>query len=432
MLRNYVKIALKVFWRHKFLTAVNLFGICFTLAALMVAAAFIDQEVGPVPPEVHANRTLHLGWLFVKYSDEETFSSIRMPSYAFLDRYARRLKSAEKVTLFSEGMSRAVHGGAEESGVTVRLTDGAFWEVFRFDFLHGRPYTAAEIESGDRVAVIRAEFSRRLFGTRAAVGRSVTIDRRSYRVVGVVADYLFRRRTLADVWLPVTTAPPETWRTYKLGGDFKAAVLARRPGDMQRIRAEWAALVKQVEPPPDERLPFSGLSAPLLTTLEDWARESEGNWASAYETAQGTEEAEEAAAAKLRWRLLSVGGYMLLFMILPALHLVNLSIGRIEERTSEIGVRKSFGASTRTLVGQFVAENVLLTLMGGALCLAWCWGFLALAVVVMGTQIDAGVLARTFLYGLLLALVFGVLSGAYPAWRMARLHPVQALTGRES
>lgn len=431
MLRNYVKIALKVFWRHKFLTAVNLFGICFTLAALMVAAAFIDQEVGPVPPEVHANRTLHLGWLFVKYPDEETFRSTRRPGYAFLDRYARRLKSAEKVTLFSDRMSKAVHGGAEQSGVTVRLTDGAFWEVFRFDFLHGRPYTAAEIESGDRVAVIRAEFSRRLFGTRAAVDRSVIIDRQSYRVVGVVADYLFRERTLADAWVPVTTAPPEAWRTYKLGGNFMAAMLARRPGDMRRIRAEWAALVKQVEPPPDERLPFTGLSAPLLTTLEDWARESEGNWTSAYETAQSTEEAEEAAAARLRWRLLAVGGYMLLFMILPALHLVNLSIGRIEERTSEIGVRKSFGASTHTLVGQFVAENVLLTLMGGSLCLAWCWSVLALGVVVMGTQIDAGVLARTFLYGLLLALAFGVLSGAYPAWRMARLHPVQALTGRD-
>ena len=57
---------------------------------------------------------------------------------------------------------------------------------------------------------------------------------------------------------------------------------------------------------------------------------------------------------------------MLLFMLLPTLHLVNLNIGRIEERTSEIGVRKSFGASARTLVGQFVAENVLLTLVGAA------------------------------------------------------------------
>ena len=63
MLKNYIKIALKVFWRHKFFTAVNLFGICFTLVVLMVAVTFFDQEVGPVPPEVNSGRTLHLSRL---------------------------------------------------------------------------------------------------------------------------------------------------------------------------------------------------------------------------------------------------------------------------------------------------------------------------------------------------------------------------------
>ena len=53
----------------------------------------------------------------------------------------------------------------------------------------------------------------------------------------------------------------------------------------------------------------------------------------------------------------------LLFMLLPALHLINLNVSRIMERASEIGVRKTFGASSRSLVGQFVVENVLLTLM---------------------------------------------------------------------
>ena len=101
-------------------------------------------------------------------------------------------------------------------------------------------------------------------------------------------------------------------------------------------------------------------------------------------------------------------------------------MGRIEERTSEIGVRKSFGASTRTLVGQFVAENVLLTLLGAAVSLPLSWGILALD---QNVHLDVGVLIRTYFYGFLLTLFFGLLSGAYPAWRMARLHPVRALTG---
>ena len=53
-------------------------------------------------------------------------------------------------------------------------------------------------------------------------------------------------------------------------------------------------------------------------------------------------------------------------MLLPTLNLVNINISRIMERASEIGVRKAFGASSRTLVGQFVVENIILTLVGGA------------------------------------------------------------------
>ena len=433
MLRNYIKIALKVFWRHKFLTAVNLFGICFTLVVLMVAAASIDQEVGPVPPEVHSDRTLYLDWLFPRYaaagSSPGRVTMVR-PSYAFLDRYVRSLVTAEKVTVFSHTDSRGVQGGAEESSVQVMLTDEAFWEVFRFDYRQGRPYGIDEVASGARVAVIRAGFGRGFFGSEEAVGNSVLLDGQEYRVVGVVTDvrqtYSYRERGMrihADVWVPVTTAPPEDWYTYKLPGKFRAAVLARRPEDKGRIQAEFATVLTQVESPPGGRAPLVGLSAPLVTKLEEWALR--GGWKRDY---RSSVDGRRVVADHLRRRLLAFGGYMLLFMLLPALHLVNINMGRIEERTSEIGVRKSFGASTRTLVGQFVAENVLLTLLGAAVSLPLSWGILALD---QNAHLDVGVLIRTYFYGFLLTLLFGLLSGAYPAWRMARLHPVRALTGGE-
>ena len=430
MLRNYLKVALKVFWRHKFFTAVNLFGICFTLVVLMVAAAFIDQQVGPVPPEVHAGRTLHLGFLLVERgTGDQTFQGIHQPSYAFLDRYVRPLETAEQVTVFSEHNYWGLQGGAGEVRANVTTTDAAFWEVFGFDFRRGRPYTAAEVEAGDRVAVIRAGFCRRVFGSEAVEGREVPIGGRSYRVVGVVADPS-RMRSFADIWVPLTTDRSQDWRTYKLDGEFRAAVLARRPGDVGRIRAEFAAVLTQVEPPPDEDGSLRGVSAPLLTTLEEWARDNKPQgWIDDYKEG----DPQLAAVARLRTWLLTLAGCALLFMLLPAVHLVNLNMGRMEERTSEIGVRKSFGASTRILVGQFVSENVLLTLMGAAVSLPLSWGILALleGVVVGSLHVDVGVLARTFIYGLLLALFFGAASGAWPAWKMARLHPVRALTGRE-
>ena len=62
-----------------------------------------------------------------------------------------------------------------------------------------------------------------------------------------------------------------------------------------------------------------------------------------------------------------IGMVALLFMLLPVVSLVNINTTRILERASEIGVRKAFGGSSLTLVGQFVVENVILTLLGGAL-----------------------------------------------------------------
>ena len=53
--------------------------------------------------------------------------------------------------------------------------------------------------------------------------------------------------------------------------------------------------------------------------------------------------------------------FILFFMLLPTLNLVNINISRIMERSSEIGVRKAFGASSKTLVWQFITENIILT-----------------------------------------------------------------------
>ena len=95
-----------------------------------------------------------------------------------------------------------------------------------------------------------------------------------------------------------------------------------------------------------------------------------------------------------------LGLLALLFMALPALNLVNLSLSRILERASEIGVRKAFGASSRTLVGQFLVENVILTLLGSLI------GLILTAVVLriiaasdLIPYANMSINFRAFLYG---------------------------------
>ncbi len=119
-----------------------------------------------------------------------------------------------------------------------------------------------------------------------------------------------------------------------------------------------------------------------------------------------------------------------LFMMLPAMNLVNININRIIERYSEIGIRKSFGASSITLVGQFIVENIILTLIGGFIGLI-------LTLIVLSIFNVSNIIPyahfvmnfRIFGYAILITLLFGLISGVYPAWRMSRLNPVQALQG---
>jgi putative ABC transport system permease protein len=123
-------------------------------------------------------------------------------------------------------------------------------------------------------------------------------------------------------------------------------------------------------------------------------------------------------------------GLALLFMSLPALNLVNINLSRIMDRSSEIGVRKAFGATSNTLVGQFLIENIFLTLLGGLLGLVLAYvalHFISDSNFIPYAQFTLNL--RVFAWALLATVFFGVLSGVYPAFKMSRVQPIQALKG---
>ena len=97
------------------------------------------------------------------------------------------LTQAEKVSI-STGFwgSEVTYRNGVKIETAFKYTDGAFWEIFEFDFLAGRPYTAKEVEEGQRVVVINEETRRIFFGGEQAVGKYIEFKGRPFRVVGVV------------------------------------------------------------------------------------------------------------------------------------------------------------------------------------------------------------------------------------------------------
>jgi putative ABC transport system permease protein len=412
MLRNYLKLAWKVLLRRKFFTFISLFGISFTLLVLMVTTAVLDHVFAPHEVEPHADRTLYVSSVSMTGPNRSWGSG---PGYRLLDRHVRTLPDVERVSVTTRPNRIPIYHQGEKMQCFFRYTDGEFWRIMNLSFVEGGPFTAEDDENGSRVAVINETTRERLFGGDSALGRSLDIEGRSFRIVGVVQDVpLIRMMTFSEIWAPIGTIKGDAYRRA-LMGDFTGIILARDRADFPAIKAEFLARLDRMElPDPDT---FDKITSSADTIFESWAR--------------GIFNKDDEDADYSLWLRGIMLGTMLLFMLLPTLNLVNINLSRILERSSEIGVRKAFGASSRTLVGQFVMENVLLTLLGGALALVLSW--ITLAALGSSGVIPYGEFhlnVRIFFYGLLLAVFFGVFSGVYPAWRMSRLHPAEALRGR--
>jgi len=414
-----LKIAFRSITRRKFFTFVSLFGITFTLLVLLVAAAFLDHSVGPHAPESSGRRTLYL--TNTRMAGEH---SIRTSDagYGFLDQEVRGLPGAERVSLFTMPENAVSYVDGRKIKSRLKRVDGAFWSILDMHFLEGAPFTDEDDREARPVAVINATTRDRFFGGASALGRTMEIGGQRLRVVGVVEDVSsLRLMTCADVYAPIGTIPGEAWR-HEAQGNFGALILARSPSDFKALQAELRSRVKRF-PLPDPKT-FTTFDVAADTMFGITARNALGDVYS--------DEARPGLSASSKLILL-LAVAALLFMTLPAINLINVNLSRVLERAPEIGVRRAFGATRSRLVGQFVVENVALTLVGGVLAAVLAWLVLA-AVTASGVipyaRLDVNL--RVLSWGVLASLVFGLLSGVVPAWRMSRLHPVEALRGRAS
>lgn len=412
MLKNYLKIAFKVFLRRKFFTFISLFGISFTLVVLMVAAAFFDHIFGRHAPETKQDRTLGVFFMEMKSPDNDS-TWIGHLGYGFLDGYVRTMPNVERVALFSEPELTHSYKNGEKIPSYLKRTDGQFWQILDFDFLEGGPFTTEDDQRGALVAVINDATRQKFFGNQTAVGKTIEADGQKFRVIGVVANVPYLRQIpFSDIWVPISSIKNDSYKK-ELMGSFMGLILARSAADFPAICEEFQSRLPRVEfPDPKEWNKMRGTPESYFDSI---AREMFGD-----------RDNRSASQGHKLWAAILIG--VLLFMLLPTINLININVSRIMERASEIGVRKSFGASSWTLIGQFVIENVLLTLIGGVT------GFvIALFVLRLISQsgwfpyAEFEINYRVFLYGFSLAIFFGLFSGVYPAWKMSRLHPVQAL-----
>jgi putative ABC transport system permease protein len=265
------------------------------------------------------------------------------------------------------------------------------------------------------VAVISAETRTSYFGINSgALGKEIELDGKRYQVIGVVEKPVggSMRYLTGDVFLPITHMPSEALASTDLIGGFETAFLVVTPSKRQAMKEEIKQLAKNFVMPEPEK--FNRIFLAGKTFEDQFATQLIQN-----------DRVPEKSTRTMTWILVSL---LSLFVLIPTLNLINLNLSRMFERADEIGVRKAFGATSSSILIQFIFENVIITLVGGAIGLIFA--LLLFNILNESKALGEVVLqfnGRVFFISVLITLLFGVLSGIIPALRMSRLHVTHAL-----
>lgn len=406
MLKNYFKIAIAVLKRRKFFTFISLFGISFTLTILIVLTAFVDSAISPNYPELNRDRSLYI--ISIQQKDTAHQGQMTGPaSYYFMSQFAGTLKIPEKVAISSMFVATNTYVNNNKLVINMKYTNDAFWDVLQFRFLEGKPYNKQQIDNGEHVAVISKDTKRDYFGDVASVvGKYIEADNVQYHITGVVENVpVTMPVSYADLFVPYTVSKAD-YRSKAYAGNYTAVLLAKSKDDLPKIQQEFADVVAKIPPENKDYTIVNTSADPYLQSF----------------IAMNNRESGVAIIITV------IVVFALFIMLMPTLNLININISRIMERSSEIGVRKAFGASSKTLVYQFITENLILTFFGAVIGLLL--SYVVLQVINSSNIIDnlhLTINLTVLFYSLLACLVFGLLSGVYPAWRMSRLHVVTAL-----
>ena len=297
---------------------------------------------------------------------------------------------------------------------------------FLVQFTDGKPYDEATFTAGRPVAVITESISRALFGSIQSVGKEFLLSHAPYRVVGVVKDV----STLADmaygqVWIPFTSTnlSNDTWSDNHMGM-MSVTLLAHDREDFDEIRAEAKRRMNE----------YNSILADQGYTLIDRNRPYDQETQSISFAAN----LEPDLKAARRERVI----IFIILLLVPAINLSSMTQSRLRQRVAEIGVRRAFGSTRIEMVGQIVMENLVITLLAGAIGLLISilfayWGTDILfaqpySVTLNAPTVDSRILLQpsTFLYALLFCFVLNLLSSGIPAWRASRTNIVNALGGK--
>lgn len=406
-------------------SSIYIVGTALSVALVMVMFILFYVKFAPIYPEENRNRTLVLKYVQARSLTEENSWYGGGVSPRISQDILRNLPHLEDYALINEGYEdrAALTKQTAPMQVSSKYVNDGFWRVFTFRFLSGRPFSKEEVESVMPVAVISERLARRLFGTDEAAGRQFLFNGQELKVTGVVQEVSWvTPATAADVWLPMTRHEVVAYfrNDAQLVGNLSLYMTVPAASDKEALRQEVNDAFRRYN-----------------TSCKEFKYEIFGQpddyWKSCFRVSDEMD--VESALRPFVYFLLAL-------LLIPALNLGGIVASRVDNRMSELGIRKAYGASNGWLLRQILKENLLFTSLGSLLGLLLSFLCIRLSsdwlMTLLDAEISVSMPAPEFTFGMLFqpavfgaavffCLLLNLLSALLPALLSLRKSVVELL-----
>lgn len=258
----------------------------------------------------------------------------------------------------------------------------------------GRSFTAEETIPGkNNVAVISYGLFQRVFGSDGKIlGRTVRLDGNTVTIVGIMPRNFSFPSSEAEIWTPLV---------------FDEDALSSRG-------AKWLAVIARLKTGTDLQQATTNMKS-VAAALSSQYPDSNKGWSVAMVSLQ------DSVIGKTRKPLMILFASVALVLLIACSNVASLLMAQNSTRRSEVAIRSALGANRKQLIGQFLTESILFSLLGGALGLLLAvWGkdaVLTLAASTLPRANEIAINLPVLLFALVISLLTGIFFGLLPAFQ---------------